>query len=333
MLDPKIKEQQLKINPDLAKLLEIRNSLNEKALEAFTKKKSLEGVSVSEALKNNDFKLIWELSRYLSEYVTSNAYDPFPSDAKFERIDANGVPAEWVTNPNVADRQILFHLFGGGYVMGTLDTRRRIPFLIGRMSKLRCLNIGYRLAPEHPFPAALEDSIKAYRWLLSSGITAENIIVTGASAGGALAIATILKLQELGIPLPAAAVLLSPWVDLTITGESLKRNAKFEPNITLPMLRNLAMAYLQGKDPKTPLASPLYANLDGLPPILIQAGQVEVLLDDSVRLAERAKAAGVEVSLEIWEGMTHVFQNFGDTLPESRQAVENISKFIQRIFN
>jgi len=324
------KEEQLRIPPDLAKLLAIKNSMNEKALEEFTEKKSREGISVSEALKNNDFKLIMELSRYQTKYIALNMYGPLPDDVKCELIDADGVAAEWITNPNVVNDQILFHLFGGGYVMGTLDTRRRIPFFLGRVSKLRCLNIGYRLAPEHPFPAALEDSIKAYRWLLSTGIAPENIVFSGASAGGGLAIATVLKLRELGVPLPAALVLISPWVDLALTGDSLKKNAKFEPNITKPMLRSIAMAYLRGKDPKNPLVSPLYADLKGLPPMLIQAGSIEVLLDDSVRLAEHAKASGVEVKLEVWEGMTHVFQSYGDSLTDSRQAIENIGNFIQK---
>lgn len=332
MLNPKSNEQKIGISPDLAKLLAKKNSLSERALDEFTEKESREGVSVSEGLKNNDFKLMIELSRYQSEYVNLHAYEPFPNDVKFKQIDADGVPAEWIINPDVSDRPILFYLFGGGYVMGTLKIRRRIPFLISRMSKLRCLNIGYRLAPEHPFPAALEDSIKAYRWLLSTGIAAENIILTGASAGGGLAIATILKLRELGVPKPAAAVLLSPWVDLALTGDSLKTNAEFEPNVTIPILRNLANAYLQGEDPKHPLVSPIYTNLEGIPPLLIQAGSVEVLLDDSVRLAEHAKAAGVDVTLEVWEGMTHVFQTFGDALPKSRQAIENIRQFIQKIF-
>lgn len=326
MLD---KEEQSKIPPELANLIAIKNSMNEKALEEFTEKKSREGISVSEALKNNDFKLIIELSRYQTKYIALNMYEPLPDDVKCEVIDADGVAAEWYTNPNVVHDQVLFHLFGGGYVMGTLETRRRLPFLLGRESKVRCLNIGYRLAPEHPFPAALEDSIKAYRWLLSIGIVPENIVFSGASAGGGLVIATVLKLRELGIPLPAAMVLLSPWVDLALTGDSLKENAKFEPNITKPMLRSIAMAYLRGKDPKNPLASPLYADLKGLPPMLIQAGSIEVLLDDSVRLAEHAKASGVEVNLEVWEGMTHVFQKFGDSLANSQQAIENIGKFTQ----
>ena len=333
MVEPEINQQKLEIRSDLIKLLLKKESLNEKALRQFKEEKKKKGIDVDEAIKINDLNLIIELSRYQSEYSAKNFHEPLPSDVKYELIDAKGVVAELVINPNVKEHQIFMHLFSGGYVIGTLESRRRIPVLIGRSSNLRCLNVGYRLAPEYPFPAALEDSVKAYDWLLSTGIKAKDIVITGASAGGGLACATILKLKELNIPLPATMVLISPWADLALTGETLKNNAKFEPNITVEMLRMLANAYLQGENPKNPLVSPIYGNLEGFPPLLIQAGSYEVLLDDSVRLAERAKAAGVEVSLEIYRGMIHVFQNFADVLPDSRQAIDNISKFIRRYLN
>jgi monoterpene epsilon-lactone hydrolase len=330
MVEPEINQQKLEIRSDLAKLLIKKELLSEKALRQFKEEKKKKGIDVDEAIKINDLNLIIELSRYQSEYSAKNLHEPLPNDIKYELIDAKGVAAELVINPNVKKHQIFMHLFSGGYVIGTLETRRRIPVLIGRSSKMRCLNVGYRLAPEYPFPAALEDSIKAYRWLLSTGIKAKDIVITGASAGGGLACATVLKLKELNIPLPATLVLISPWVDLVVTGETLKKNAKFEPNITIEMLRMLANAYLQGVDPKNPLVSPIYGNFEEFPPILIQAGSYEVLLDDSVRLAERARAAGVDVTLEIYEGMIHVFQNFADVLPDGRKAIENISKFIQK---
>ena len=333
MVEPELNNQKLEIRSDLAELLIKKDTLSEKALKQFTEKKKKEGIDVGEALKNNDLNLIIELSRYQSEYSAKNLHDPLPSDVIYKLTDADGVAAELITNPNVREDQIFMHLFSGGYVIGTLETRRRIPVLIGRSSNLRCLNLGYRLAPEYPFPAALEDSIKAYRWLLSTGVKAKDIVITGASAGGGLACATVLKLKELNIPLPVTMVLISPWADLAITGETLKKNAKFEPNITIEMLRMLANAYLQGVDPKNPLVSPIYGNFEEFPPILIQAGSYEVLLDDSVRLAERAKAAGVDVTLEIYEGMIHVFQNFADVLPDSRQAINNINKFIRKYLN
>jgi acetyl esterase/lipase len=333
MVEPKLIEKDSKIHPDLAKLLAKKNELNQTAFERFKSIKHREGIFVTEPLDNLDFKLMIELSRFQSEYVSSHAYEPIPDDVKLQKVDANEVPAEWIINPGAAESPIIMHLFSGGYVIGNLETRRRIPYLMGSSAKIRCLNIGYRLAPEHPFPAALEDSVAAYKWILSTGLVAKDIIITGASAGGALAVSTILKLKELGIPLPSACILLSPWTDLAITGESIKTNAEFEPNINPSILNVLVNAYLQDTDPKNPFASPLYANLEDLPPLLIQAGGIEVLLDDSLRLAERAKTAGVDVTLETYDGMVHVFQNFGSSLSESQKALENIANFIHKIKN
>ncbi|TFG26238.1 MAG: alpha/beta hydrolase [Promethearchaeota archaeon] len=333
MVELETNQKQSNIRPDLAKLLAKKDSLSMKALKQFTEKKRKEGIDVDEAIKENDLNIIIELSRYQSEYSAMNLHGPLPSDIKYESIDVNGAAAELIINPNVSEHQIFMHLFSGGYVIGTLKTRRRIPVLIGRSSHLRCLNVGYRLAPEHPFPAALEDSIKAYQWILSSGIESKNVIISGASAGGGLAVATVLKLKELKLPLPSAMILISPWADLALRGGTLKKNAKFEPNITIEMLKMLANAYLQGKDPMNSLVSPVYASLEGFPPMLIQVGSYEVLLDDSVRLTESAKAAGVDITLEIYEGMIHMFQNFVDILPDSRQAIENIAKFIEKYLN
>lgn len=315
-----------KIRPDVAKLVEKENLLVEKAAEEFALKK---GVSIDDALElKGNLKLIIELYRYLDKYISSHQNKLIPNDVKFEQIDAGGVPAEWIINPGVKNKQLIFYLFSGGYMLGTSETRRFIPYLLGRETKMRCLNISYRLSPEHPFPAPLEDSINTYKWLLSTGISSNYIIMAGASAGGGLAIATILKLRDLGLPLPIAAVLLSPWVDLTCSGESLKTNAKFAP-LGPNIVEIMANAYLNEEDPKNPFASPLYADLRGLPPLLIHAGSIEILLDDSISLAEQAKSAGVNVTLEVWEGMPHVFHNFGDDLPDSKKAIANISKFIQ----
>ncbi len=319
-----------KIRQDLAKLLEKDNLLAERAIKEFSLKK---GVSTKEILeKKGDWMLILELNRYISKLKASYKDKFIPKDVSFERIDANGVPADWVINAGASEQKIIFFLFGGGYVMGTLETRKWLPYLLGRATKMRCLNIGYRLAPEHPFPAGLEDSVKAYRWLLSTGISANNIVIAGASAGGGMTMATLLKLRELNQPLPAAAIMLSPWVDLTGRGKSIKTNAIYEPELA-SAVRLMAGVYLQGERRKNPLASPVHANLEGLPPMLIQAGSIEVLRDDSALLAERAESAGVVVTLEIWEGMTHVFQNFGDDLPDSKQAIEHIAEFIRKILS
>ena len=320
-----------KLRPDLKKLMELRNSYAEKATEEFLSEKKSQGIIISEKELLSDPKVALEYQRYLSGYISLKRNALIPKDITLERVDADGVPAEWIICPNAEKEKVLFHLFGGGYVMGRIETRRWLPFLMGRASKIHSLLIEYRLAPEHPFPAALEDSITAYRWLLSTGISSQKIILTGASAGGALVVSTLLRLRELNLPLPAIAVLLSPWTDLACTGESLESNAEYEPGITIPLLQGMAKLYHRDQSSKNPLVSPLYANLEKLPPMLIHAGNIETLRDDSVRLADRAKTAGIDVILKIWEDMPHVFQNYYNDLPESNQSIENIGRFIQKV--
>lgn len=256
-----------------------------------------------------------------------------PHDVKIEPVDAGGVPAEWITTPGVVKQHVILYLHGGGYVSGSIRTHRDLAARISRVSKSRVLIIDYRLAPEHPFPAALEDAVAAYRWLLfTKGVTPDNLIIAGDSAGGGLTIAALVKLRDEGVALPAAAICLSPWVDLACTGESMKSKAESDPFITPEGCKFVAEKYLKGVDSYNPLASPLYADLQGLPPILIIVGTSEILLDDSVRFAKRAKDAGVDVKLDIWQDMIHVFPAFAGFVPESRQAIEQIGEFIQKIF-
>lgn len=322
-----------KLRPDVKKIMELRNSYAERATKEFLNKKKNQGTIITEKMLISDRDIALEYQRYLSAFTSLKRNELIPKEVIFEQVDANGVPAEWVISPNAKKEKVLFHLFGGGYVMGTIETRRWLPFLMGRASKIRSLIIGYRLAPEHPFPAALEDSLTAYRWLISTGISSQNIILTGASAGGGLVVSTLIRLRELKLPLPAGAVLLSPWTDLACTGESLESNAEYEPGITIPILRGIAKLYHGEQSPKNPLVSPLYADLEILPPMLIQAGNIETLRDDSVRLANRVKAAGIDVTLQIWEDMPHVFQNYYNDIPESNQSIEDIGRFIQKILN
>lgn len=190
------------------------------------------------------------------------------------------------------------------------------------------LGLNYRLAPENPFPAAVDDAVAGYRWLLGQGYKPSKIAVAGDSAGGGLTVATLVAIREAGLPLPAAGVCQSPWVDLEGIGESMTTRAKVDPVVQREGLNGMAQGYLQGKDPRTPLAAPLYADLKGLPPLLIQVGDAETLLDDSNRLTERAKAAGVQVKLEVCPEMMHVWQLFASFLPEGQQAVDVIGKFI-----
>jgi len=251
------------------------------------------------------------------------------ADCTEEPVTAGGVPAEWVSAPGADAGRNVLYLHGGGYTIGSIKTHRCLAGWVSRAAKARVLLIDYRLAPEHPHPAAVDDSLAAYRFMLDSGVNPARAVVAGDSAGGGLAVATLLAIRDAKLPLPAAAVCLSPWVDMEGTGESMKTKADIDPMVGGASLGDMASAYLGGKDPRTPLASPLYADLKGLPPMLIQVGTAEVLLDDSSRLAERARQAGVEVVYEPWENMIHVWQIFVPMLDESKQAVERIGEYIR----
>jgi acetyl esterase/lipase len=255
---------------------------------------------------------------------------PVAADIKREPASANGVPGEWITAPNSTDAATIFYLHGGGYTIGSVNTHADMVSRICRASGARAFSLNYRLAPENPFPAAVEDATKAYRWLLGQGIRPESIIISGDSAGGGLSLATLLSLKAAGDPLPGAAVLLSPWTDLLGTGDSLKTRAAADPMIKPDQIIQGATQYHGNTPADDPLVSPLYGDFHGLPPMLIQVGDAEVLLDDSTRLAERAKAAGVDVTLEIFDEMIHVFQIFAPTLPEGQKAIDKIGEWVKQ---
>lgn len=254
---------------------------------------------------------------------------PLAEDMQLEAIQVAGVPCEWTSVPGVRDDQVLLYLHGGGYAIGSVSTHRGLVTNLSRAGGLRCLSVDYRLAPEHPHPAAVDDATAAYRFLLEQGHAPERLAIAGDSAGGGLTAATLLALRDAGDPLPGAAVLISPWTDMEATGDSMHTNAEVDPMVERDGLERMAQAYLAGQDPRAPLASPLHARLDGLPPLLIQVGTAETLLDDSTRFAERAKSAGVEVTLEEWEDMIHVFQAFSPMLPEADRAIERIGGWLR----
>ncbi len=262
---------------------------------------------------------------------------PLAEDVVYEGINAGGVAAEWIstgeTNGQTADGRVMLYLHGGGYVIGSMRAYRGFLSRVSRATGARVLGLEYRLAPEFPFPAAVDDSVAAYRWLLSQGIDPGRIVIGGDSAGGGLTVATLVALRYLGEPMPAAGVCISPWVDLEGTGESMTSKAEVDPIVQKEMLEFMAQLYIGDKDWRTPLASPLYADLRGLPPLLIQVGTAETLLDDSTRLADRAKASGVKVELDIWEDMIHVWPIFAPVLPEGQQAIERIGEFVRRETN
>jgi len=250
------------------------------------------------------------------------------ADVKCESVSADGVPAEWIVPPGAEPHRVLLYLHGGGYVIGSINSHRAMIARIARASRARAIAIDYRLAPEHPFPAAVEDATRAYRWLLAQGNAARNMVIAGDSAGGGLTLAVLATLRTAGDPMPAAAVTISPWTDLEGTGDSMRSNAGRDQTVAVEDLGEMARMYLGTSDPKNPLASPLYADFRGFPPLLIQVGAAEGLLDDSTRVAKRAKAAGVEVELEIWEDMVHVWQIYAKLLPAGQEAIDKIGKFI-----
>jgi acetyl esterase/lipase len=242
-------------------------------------------------------------------------------------VDAGGVPAEWVETPGADPSRVVLYLHGGGFVMGSPLTHRKLAGDISRASGARVLLLDYRLAPEHPSPAATDDGVLAYRWLLEQGIEPGSIAVAGDSAGGGLAVAVLLALRDAGDPMPAAAVCISPWVDMTGEAESITTRAERDPMVGTGDLARFTGWYLAGADQRD--SSPVYADLQGLPPLLIHVGDEEILLDDSVLLAERATTAGVDATLEVWPEMFHVWHVFAGRVPESTAAVERVGAFLR----
>ncbi len=260
---------------------------------------------------------------------------PVPEDARVEALDAGGVPAEWVRAPaaEAASDKALLYLHGGGYAFCGPGTHRLLAYNLSQTTGMACLLLDYRLAPEHPYPAAVEDAVAAYDWLLAQGYPADNLAVAGDSAGGGLTLATMLELRRCNHPLPGAIACLSPWTDMTISGASIAGNAAADPLVRRESLQRCAEWYLGaegGADPTDPLVSPLLGDLNGLPPLLIQVGSEEILLDDAARLAVRAEQAGVAVEYQCWENMFHVWQLYAPMLSEAREAIAGIAGFIKR---
>ena len=250
-------------------------------------------------------------------------------DAKIEKVDAGGVPSEWVMAPGCDTGRAILYLHGGGYAIGSLNTHRRLAYDISAASAAKVLLIDYRLAPEHPFPAAVDDAASAWRWLLQQGFAPNRLAIAGDSAGGGLTIATLVNLRDKKLGLPACAVAISPWVDLEGVGNSMTTRSAQDPMVQKDGLLWMAKMYLNGKDPKSPLAAPLHADLKGLPPTLVQVGTAETLLDDATRIAERLHSAGGEVKLSVWPNMLHVFPMFAPILSEGRDGCLEIGQFIR----
>ena len=253
-----------------------------------------------------------------------------PADVQVVPVDAGGVNAEWTSTPGADPGRVILFLHGGGYISGSLASHRHMVAQAGREAQARTLALGYRLAPEHPFPAALEDAVAGYRYLLSQGIAPERIAMAGESAGGGLAVAALVQLRDAGMALPACLWCSSPWVDLAMTGGSMTLKAAVDPLIQKAYLAELAAMYLHGADPLTPMASPLHADLHGLPPLLIQVGSAETLLDDAVRLAAAAGAADLRTTLQVWPDMIHAWHLFFPQLDAGRRSLVEAGAFVRR---
>jgi epsilon-lactone hydrolase len=271
----------------------------------------------------------WEQRRQRLDEVGS--VWPVADDIKLEPVDVNGVPGEWSSAPGSDASRVLLFFHGGGYCSGSILSHRRLVTEAGRAAGVRTLALAYRLAPEHPFPAALDDALTAWRFLRKQGVEARHIAVGGDSAGGGLTLALIGRLQEVGEELPACAWLLSPWTDLTMSGSTLATKDSVDPIIHGGYLHELADAYLPlGLDRRDPRVSPLYADLTGLPPTLIQVGSAEALLEDATRFEAAAGAADVAITLEVWPHMIHAWPLWNAHLEPGRQALAKAGAFMQQ---
>jgi acetyl esterase/lipase len=290
---------------------------------------SAELAGVLEVLRNLEFRAANDVASLRARLDAGAHLFQRPSDFRYEPVDAGGVPAEWTLPPETHPQRALVYFHGGAYNAGSIGSHRSLCTQLARASGVRVLSVDYRLAPEHPFPAAVEDAVAAARFVWKQGIAPEQVAFGGDSAGGGLALAALVALRDAGDPLPAACVCLSPWTDLTLSGDSYYGSAELDPMIVPATLAQSRDRYVQASRAAEPTASPLFADLAGLPPLLLQVGTAECLLDDSTRLAERAKAAGVDVTLEVWDDMIHVFQAFFELLPEGRRAIDAIAAFLR----
>jgi acetyl esterase/lipase len=255
---------------------------------------------------------------------------PLPDDVSAKQGELGGVPVVTVEVPGIDPSAVVLYFHGGAYALGSAPDSAGLAADVVRRVGARAISVDYRLAPEHPFPAAVDDAVAAYRALLAEGVPGERIAFVGESAGGGLVAATLLALKDTDLPQPAAAAVFSPWVDLTVSGASATGKAEVDPALTADALRLRARDYLGDRDPATPLASPIFGDLTGLPPLLIQVGSHEILLDDAVRLAARAGTYDVPVELQVWPEVPHVFQGFAALLDEADSALNSAAEFIKR---
>ncbi len=254
---------------------------------------------------------------------------PVPEGAAIEPGSLGGVAGEWQSAEGAGDNGVLLYFHGGGYVLGSVGTHRNLVVALSGAAGIKAFSVEYRLAPEHPYPAGIEDAVAAYRGLLDSGVEPSKIAVGGDSAGGGMTLALLLSIKQQGLPQPACAVLLSPWSDLRLASEAYETRREADPMVTREGLQAMADHYLGETDPAHPLASPILADLSGLAPMLIHVGDAEILLNDSTDLAEKAKAVGADATLKVWDDMIHVFQAFFPMVDEGRESIAEIGAYIR----
>jgi acetyl esterase/lipase len=245
-------------------------------------------------------------------------------------VREDGVCGEWVLAPGARDDRAVFYVHGGGFIIGSPAIYRHLVSRLSRAAGCAVFSVRYRLAPENPHPAALDDVLRAWRWLTSERISPSRVVAAGDSAGGNLALAALLCLERSRQPRPAAVALMAPWTDLTVSGESVSTNRRADPYIPAELLRPVASAYLQGADPRQPESSPLFGDFSHFPPMIIHVGSTEVLLDDARRLERSARQSGVDVTLKSWQALPHVFQLFSPVVPEGRRSLEELGGFLRR---
>lgn len=291
--------------------------------------------------RNSIIKLIIRWWRHKVDYTRPIAirkgtekmaarYIRVPDRCEINPVDAGGVPAEWVSWKGSDSGRVIFYLHGGGYVFCSPRTHRDLMWRLARACGARVLVPDYRLAPENPHPAAVDDAVRAYRWLMKSGVKSSRVAVMGDSAGGGLTLVLLQQLRDRKITLPACGVCLSPWSDLTASGESMQKNRRKDPLLSPEAITHFARLYAPERDLAKPTVSPLFGSFKGLPPLLLQAGSGEVLLDDARRVAEKAAAEGVNTGITIWPGMIHVFQSLAFMLKDARSAIRDIGQFVER---
>lgn len=272
-----------------------------------------------------------EESRKIIDSFARN-FSILPKNCKIEETQIEGIYAELISNNQTKEDKVILYLHGGGYGYCSADTHRSLAANIMIESGVKVVLPEYRLAPEHPFPAAIEDTITIYQWLLNQGYKSSNIIFAGDSAGGGLSVAATVALRDQYFPLPAAIVCLSPWVDLTSSGDSYRINSDKDPYLRSDLVRKTAQQYAGGESLDHHLISPVFADLHRFPPMFIQVGSIEILLSDALMLTANAHQAGVDVHFKVWKGMWHVWQ-ISNKLPEAKKAVKEIGEFIKLIFN